>query len=185
VECSREHEKAIDAAYRVAHKKEKNSYDVAYRAAHKEEIKAYNLAHRAAHKEQHKVYDSERKEESSVRSHHRMIFGTNKTPPRKNNEGMPFCDAWNPKKGGSYRAGGDWIIANLGRKPEGCTLHIVEHEKGFVPGNLVWTDPVKQNAEQMFKIIARLRREVKILQEQNDNLKARVSVFEHNARVAA
>jgi hypothetical protein len=152
--------KLKQAAYSAAHKEEKKVRTAAYHAAHKEERKAY----RAAHREEIKAYRAAHREEISVRGHHREIFGTKKTSPRKSYEGMPFEDAWNPKKGGSFRAGGEWITANLGKKPEGCTLHVVDHAKGFVPGNLVWSDPVKQCAEQMFKIIARQRHEIKELQ---------------------
>jgi hypothetical protein len=184
-ECSQEQNKAYQAAYRAAHeeehkayraarKEEKKAYNVAYRAAHKEELKAYNDAYSAAHKEERKAYNDGNKEERSVGSHHRRIFGTEKNHPLKNYEGMSFEDTWNPKKGGSFRAGGDWIIANLGRKPEGCSLHVIDHAKGFVAGNLEWTHPVKQSAEQMFKIIARQRHEIKELQIENQKLRAEI-----------
>jgi len=76
---------------------------------------------------------------------------------------MPFFDAWNPDKGGSFDAGAQWIIENIGKRPEGCSLHIVEHEKGFVPGNLEWAHPQKQSAQKMFKIIADQRHEIRLL----------------------
>jgi len=170
-ECSQEQKKARSASYYAAHKKERKEYDKAYCAAHKEEKKAYKAAYFAALTEQH-----------SVRKHHYRIFGTKKNPPLKNYEGMPFEDTWNPKKGGSFRAGGEWIVTNLGRRPEGCSLHVVDHAKGFVPGNLEWTHPVKQNAEQMFKIIARQRHEIKELQIENQKLRAEIQ--EANPRAA-
>jgi hypothetical protein len=143
-----------------------------YYATHKEERKAYCTVYRVTHKEEIKTYNDAHREEHSVRNHHRWIFGQKKNPPLKSYEGVPFEDAWSPKKGGSFRAAGDWIIANLGKKPKGCSLHIVDHAKGFVPGNLEWATREKQNAEQMFKIIARQRHEIKELQIENQKLRA-------------
>jgi hypothetical protein len=52
---------------------------------------------------------------------------------------MPFCDGWNPERGGAVWKGAQWIIANLGKKPgPNWSLDIIEHDKGFVPGNLRW-----------------------------------------------
>jgi len=87
-------------------------------------------------------------------------------------KGMPFFDGWNPDKGGSHQVGADWIIANLGNRPKGSTLHIVDHEKGFVPGNLEWTHPRKQSNQQMFKIIAQQRHRIKELEAEVALLKA-------------
>lgn len=77
---------------------------------------------------------------------------------------MPFYDAWNPAKGGSWAAGAQWIIDNIGRRPKGTTLHIVEHSLGFVPDNLEWTHPRKQSHQQMHKIIAQQRNKIKKLE---------------------
>lgn len=77
---------------------------------------------------------------------------------------MPFYDDWNPDKGGSLRAGGDWIIKHLGKRPGGSQLHIISHEKGFIPGNLEWTYPQKQLNQQMFRVIAQLRHRIKQLE---------------------
>jgi hypothetical protein len=139
-----------------------------------EEMKAYEAARKDKKKACFAAYSIAHTEERSVRSHHFSIFGTKNRSAAKNYEGMPFEDAWNPKMGGSFKAGGEWIIANLGKRPEGCWLHIVDHEKGFVPGNLEWTHPKKQVAEQMFKIIARQRHEIKELQIENQKLRAEI-----------
>jgi hypothetical protein len=69
---------------------------------------------------------------------------------------MPFYDEWNPDKGGSYQAGADWIIANIGKRPEGCTIDVIKHELGFVPGNLRWAPPKGQAANKMYKRLADL-----------------------------
>jgi len=164
-DAHKEEIRARDAAYRAAHKEEMKARNVAYWAAHKEENKAYKAAHREEIKARTAAYRVAHKEEISVRNHHLWIFGTKKTPPLKRCEGSPFEDAWNPSKGGSFRAGGDWIKANLVRPSGKVSLHIVDHAKGFVPGNLEWTHPVKQNAEQMFKIIARQRHQISRLEK--------------------
>ena len=83
-----------------------------------------------------------------------------------NYEGMPFFDGWNPDKGGSFLIGAIWIIDNLGKRPSGTTMHIVDHAKGFVPGNLEWTHPRRQTNQQMFRIIAQQRHEIKNLKRQ-------------------
>jgi hypothetical protein len=114
--------------------------------------------------EKMRQYNRDRAEIASVRHHYGNIV--NIKTRLKSYEGMPFYDGWNPRKGGSYRAGEQWIIENLGKRPKGCSLHIVEHEKGFVPGNLEWTHPKKQKAEQMFKIIANQKHRIKQLEEQ-------------------
>lgn len=85
---------------------------------------------------------------------------------------MPFFDGWNPRKGGSWYAGFQWILKNLGRRPKGTSLHIINHAKGFVPGNLEWTHPQKQSNQQMFKIIAQQQHEIKKLKRAIHSLKA-------------
>jgi hypothetical protein len=77
---------------------------------------------------------------------------------------MPFFDAWNPAEGGSFDAAEDWIIKNLGRRPEKSSLHIVDHALGFVPGNIEWTHPRNQISQQMHKIIADQRNKIKKLE---------------------
>jgi hypothetical protein len=128
-------------------------------------LKRYREEHRVELNTYGKKYRKEHPEEASVRTHHRSFF--NRTSANyKYYQGMPFAEEWNPDKGGSLRAGADWIIRNLGRRPKGSSLHIVEHEKGFVPGNLEWTAPTKQANQQMFKIIAQLRHRIKELEDE-------------------
>lgn len=75
------------------------------------------------------------RERMSVTNHYRWIFKSN----NRTYVGMSFYDEWNPKKGGSFDAGANWIIANLGRRPgENYQLHIIDRSVGFVPGNLEW-----------------------------------------------
>jgi hypothetical protein len=163
--ANKEELRARQRARYATHKKEIRAQKAAYDATHKEEIKARKAAYNATHKEEIKArsaaYRTGRTELASVGNHYASICGTKTKPPQKNYEGMPFHETWDPKKGGSFQTGADWIIATLGKRPEGCSLHIVDHAKGFVPGNLEWTHRTKQNAEQMFKIIANQKNEIK------------------------
>jgi hypothetical protein len=104
-------------------------------------------------------------ERRSVRGHHRRIFDS-AHEAHGNYKDMPFFGGWNPDKGGSFQAGAQWIIDNLGRHPDGSTLHVIDHAKGFVPGNLEWTHPKKQTNQQMYKIIAQQRHSIKNLKRQ-------------------
>lgn len=110
-------------------------------------------------------------EYQTVVRHFEMIFNS-KNPRNKYYKGMPFFDEWNLTKGGTYVAAAKWIVGNIGKRPEGASLHIVEHEKGFMPGNLEWAHPRKQMAQQMFKIIADLKHRIKELELENANLKS-------------
>ena len=101
-------------------------------------------------------------EYTTVTGHFRFIFSKNSG--NKNYVGMPFYDNWNPNKGGSWLNEAKWIIKNLGKRPKGASLHIIEHEKGFIPGNLEWAYPNKQSAQKMFKIIANLKHRIKELE---------------------
>lgn len=63
---------------------------------------------------------------------------------------MPFCDDWNPQKGGSFASGAKWLIENIGKKPEGkWELHIIDKKTGFVPGNLSWVPKENHKQEEM------------------------------------
>jgi len=63
---------------------------------------------------------------------------------------MPFFDAWNPEKGGEFRLGAQWILANLGPRPDKkYHLHIVNRALGFVPGNLQWVPSDHHRQEEL------------------------------------
>ena len=133
---------------------------------------------RAALAKKSKKWNEENKEHASVRSHHYNIFKST-DPKLRTYKGMPFFDAWNPDKGGSFKAGGDWIIANLGKRPEGkVSLDVIHHEIGFVPGNLRWSERKGQNSNQMHKIIAQLKHE-------NNRLKLLIAENPLTAKLAA
>lgn len=101
-------------------------------------------------------------ENITVRKHFELICRYKKP----NYKDMPFFDSWNYDKGGSSLDGAIWIRENLGLRPKGASLHIIDHAKGFVPGNLEWAYPRKQANQQMFKIIAQQRHEIKELKRQ-------------------
>jgi hypothetical protein len=186
-----EERKAYNAAYRSTHKEEIRANKAAYRSTHKEKLRTYNStqkeemkayqaawykAHRKevlassgayydAHREEILIYRSTHKEIATVRSHYKFIFKC-KSPCSRSYKGMSFYDGWNPDKGGSYKAGGEWIIENIGKCPENSSLHIIHHDIGFMPGNLEWTYPKKQNNQQMYKIIAQQRHQIRNLKRQ-------------------
>jgi hypothetical protein len=165
-ECAKEVKKARRAAWRESKKEELHKQSAVWYSANKENIRPRKLAYKASHKE-----------DTSLRSHHNWIFGTKTKPPLKNYEGMPFCDAWNPDKGGSFLAGGQWIRDNLVKPLGRISLHVVDPLKGFVPGNLEWTHPVKQIREQMHKIIARQRHQINQQSEYIRSLENQINVL--------
>lgn len=107
---------------------------------------------------------SQTPEYQTVHGHCRWIQGHGKN--KIHYAGMPFFDKWNPKKGGSYAEGAKWIIENLGKRPKKGSIHVVDHGKGFVPGNLEWASRSKQSNQQMFRIIAQLKHRIKQLEQQ-------------------
>ena len=122
----------------------------------------------------HKDWESSHPEWASVRNHYSFIF-KEQYRQHKNYKDMPFFDGWNPAKGGSFMAGAEWIIFNLGRRPEGCSLHVIHHDLGFVPGNLEWTHRKKQSNQQMFKIIAQQRHRIEELEKEVEGLKEKLA----------
>jgi hypothetical protein len=156
--ANREHILARVKDYRASNKERVNARSKKYYEANKERVDAVSQIYREAHREF-----------ESVRSHHYHIFNP-KATAHKNYEGMPFYDGWNPAKGGSLQAGEDWIIKNIGKRPDGTTLHIVDHVQGFVPGNLEWTHQKKQTHQQMCKIIAQQRNRIKKLEDHIEEL---------------
>jgi len=41
-----------------------------------------------------------------------------------------------------------WILANLGPRPDGCTLDRIDNDRGYEPGNMRWATPAVQNRNQ-------------------------------------
>lgn len=151
--CAKEHKKEHRKIMRELYPEKDKKMHADYREKHREEAKVLSAEWNKTHKEY-----------IVVSSHHYSIFKS-KQLSQKNYKGMPFFDGWNPDKGGSFQAGADWIIEILGKRPNGATLHIINHELGFVPDNLEWTHPRKQCNQQMFKIIAQQHHEIKVLKE--------------------
>lgn len=89
---------------------------------------------------------------STVRNHWRWITTIN-DPNHAKYAGMPFESSWNPDLHlGRLGAGVQWILENLGPKPgPNWSLDIIEHEKGFVPGNLRWAEHRTQRDNQRYR----------------------------------
>jgi hypothetical protein len=111
---------------------------------------------RAAHQKHYK----NNVEYYTIRSHYLNIFKRS-YPAYKN---LAFYDGWNPDKGGSFQSGADWIIENLGRRPDDTRyeLHIIrrypdpenlEKPYGFVPNNLIWIPKKEHRRQEMLEKI--------------------------------
>jgi hypothetical protein len=141
----------------------RKAYFKRYRETHKKEAKAWRQANKPLIKKFNEEWSASHKEHTSVRNHYYWIFNP-KSSSHKYYKGMPFFDGWNPKKGGSWVAGADWILKNLGPQPLGATMHVVHHDLGYIPGNLEWASPKKQINQQMYKITAQQRHKIKELE---------------------
>lgn len=103
-----------------------------------------------------------RPEYATVRSHHNHIFKQKKSAY----VGMPFYDEWNPDKGGLFALGAKWIVDNLGCRPSSHhSLDIIEHRKGFVPGNLRWTLTQSQNQKHKTMFLLTLEQHAEALRQ--------------------
>ncbi len=91
----------------------------------------------------------------TVVGHHKYIFHPGKRAKHcAGYKDMPFCDDWNPDKGGAFWKGVRWIVENLGPRPDkNWSLDIVDHVKGFVPGNLRWACKRTQKANQQHRTL--------------------------------
>lgn len=93
----------------------------------------------------------------TVYMHWRSIFNP-KSDNHNRYKGVPFHNDWNPRKGGAFWKGVKWIIDNLGKKPQphsNWSLDVIEHDKGFVPGNLRWAKLHVQARNKRHKILGR------------------------------
>ena len=92
-------------------------------------------------------------EYSTVSTHHYYIFiGTGLR--YRSYKGMPFCEEWNPDKGGAFWKGAKWIIDNLGKRPDPeWSMDIIKHELGFVPGNLRWASKKVQRENKSHRTL--------------------------------
>lgn len=123
-----------------------------------------------------------RVEYATVYGHWTNIFHPNSETKQRCYADMPFHAAWNPDKGGSFKAGMLDLIADIGERavwakehgvPErSVSLHIIDHAKGFVPGNLAWETKAVQSREQMCHLIAKLSHENIQLKKENRQLRA-------------
>jgi len=120
-------------------------------------------AHCSIHLKKHR--NSRPPEHRTVAAH--LQFIQRGTSTYKN---MPFFDGWNPKTGGSTRAGYIWILENLGPRPTNGKheLHIIDRAIGFMPGNLRWVPCVLHKREEF---INQVILENQTLRTENQRLK--------------
>lgn len=162
-------ERHYNNAHRAANLEECRAKEKDRRAKNRDRIRATHRTWRKAHPRRFAAYKakwySENVERESVRGHHYFIC----RHTRPSYVGLAFFDDWNPDRGGSFDAGAQWIITNLGCRPSNRhELHIVDRRLGFVPGNLAW---VPQNRHRQEELINRLLLENQILRLENEQLR--------------
>lgn len=86
----------------------------------------------------------------AVYDHYHKIFRS-KGKRRESYRKMPYYDRWNPDKGGSFVVAVEWLIKHLGKRPKGRSLGVMNHDLGFVPGNLKWQTGKEQNDEKILR----------------------------------
>lgn len=92
-----------------------------------------------------------RSEYATVASHFHWIFNPNAKQHKYYSRMFVYKD-WNPKKGGSVWKAVKWILENIGKKPDkNWSLDIIEHSKGFAPGNLRWASGFTQKQNQIHR----------------------------------
>lgn len=96
-------------------------------------------------------------EYATVRNHWKNIFDSNDSRHRSY-KNIKFYDGWNPDKGGSFIAGMDWIIKNIGPKiNRHYELHVIKSKKypyGFFgPGGVVWRNKMDRHDQDLLDLI--------------------------------
>ncbi len=147
-------------AWNAAHRELTRERSKAWYWAHRDKALAHDRGRRRKNPEAGRIrgrlWHATKPEHASVRSHHNAIFGLRDSGYR----GMPFAAVWNPRRGGSYAAGAQWVIENLGHRPgKNYQLHIVDRSLGFVPNNLQW---VPRDRHKQVEMIAQI-----LLENQN------------------
>jgi hypothetical protein len=72
-------------------------------------------------------------------------------------KGMPFHKAWGKRP---FLAPAQ-IIKDIGAASnKNFSLDVIDHVKGFVPGNLQWSEPKGQSFNKMAKKVSRLRKQL-------------------------
>lgn len=54
--------------------------------------------------------------------------------------GITVCAEW----AGSFEPFRDYVGANLGERPKGCSLDRIDNDRGYEPGNIRWATPAVQ-----------------------------------------
>ena len=73
-------------------------------------------------------------------------------------KGMPIFSEWDPgRTPGAAKRAAHWIRQNLGKRPTcNWSLDIVDHAKGFVPGNLRWAKRNMQIGNQQHRFLGQI-----------------------------
>lgn len=94
-------------------------------------------------------------EYKTVWSHHYWIFNCS-DKAKTTYKNMPFHKAWNPLLGGALWKGAQWILNTLGKRPsKDWSLDVINHDKGFVPGNLRWAHQTTQIRNRKHRTLGR------------------------------
>lgn len=153
--------------------KYQKDYHASLYKEHTEEIKERNAQWVRENPEKQKVREHRWGQDNlirvSLRSHHHWIFN-DYHPCHSVYVGMPFCDRWNPDKGGSFATGQSDLLAEIGPRPTDGKyhLHVIIKSRGIVPGNLMWM-PVGQHRRE--ELVCKQAVEIVKLQEEIAKLK--------------
>lgn len=147
----------------------KQIYNKKWRADNPEKVATYvqrwvgkNLDHR---REIGRRSSARHPEYKSIYDHHRVTF----TIQHPSYIGMPFCDNWNPNKGGMFNNGVKWIIENIGKRPsKDYQLHVIDRRIGFMPNNIIW---VPKSQHRRLELVTQLLLENQQLRCQIEEIK--------------
>lgn len=113
-----------------------------------------------------KRWAARRPEYGTIHNHYNIIIHRSASAYKD----LMYFDGRNPQKGGSFKAGEQWLITHLGPRPsKNYELHIVDRRLGFVPDNLAWVPKEKHIQEEL---INRLLLENQQLRAENNRLRA-------------
>ena len=74
-----------------------------------------------------------------------------------------------------WRFNRELFYQDMGEKPEGSVLTLLDNNKGFVPGNCIWAYPIEDTWSKVFKVAEKKRKKKKIVWKTRNNSKTGVS----------
>jgi hypothetical protein len=81
--------------------------------------------------------------------------------PRYGGRGITLHPAWEQ----DYVAFRDWIQANLGPRPEGCSLDRIDNDGNYTPGNLRWATAAVQANNRRDSVVKLTAKDVRDLRQ--------------------